>query len=177
VTRPRRLAAGALALFAVMQPAAAAAQDRDCALLRTMTARDGSALRTLRFGYEPGIGISFFLGRNRADFPPANECEFDTDAHDANFECRWRFGTYAEAVAFHDPLLAQVRRCLGIAFTTGATDTAASAWTIMRSNRAEIVQVADDEEYDENAVSVTIELVESSHPELVRYHVTLGVER
>ncbi|HEX8644427.1 MAG TPA: hypothetical protein VF702_11005 [Allosphingosinicella sp.] len=176
MTRLRRIAAGALALFAAVQPAAAAAQDRDCALLRAMTARDGSALRTLRFSYEPGTGISFFLGRNRADLPAANECEFDTDAHDPNFECRWRFGTYAEAVAFYEPFLARARQCLGVEFTAGPASTAASAWSVIRTNAAEITEVAEGEEFDENAVRVEVELIESSHPELVRYYVTFGVE-
>jgi hypothetical protein len=174
MTRLRRIAAGALAFFAIAQPAAA--QDRDCDLLRAMASRDRSAPNALRFGYEPGAGISFFLGRNRAGLPSANECDLDTDAHDANFECRWRFGTYAEAVAFHDPLLARARRCLGVAFTAGTANTAASAWTIMRTSAAEISEAADNEDFDENAVRVVVELVESSHPQLVRYYVTLGVE-
>ena len=136
------------ALFAIAVaanlPAPAAAQDRDCRTLRAFANADGRNLADLQLGIDPGSGVELRSGRDSSELSDAKSCDVEADRNGILASCQWQFRDYASAVAFFEPMLERLRRCLDHRLPTGQITSGTSGWLVMRRHQAEIVTAGSE---------------------------------
>jgi hypothetical protein len=120
IPRERASRASALALLAAAWLATPAlAAERGCRTIRALTNADRRDFADLRIAIGPDSGVSLRTRSREAELEAADECRLSREGDRRDLSCRWRFPDRAQALAFFEPLLARMSRCLG----TGLTET------------------------------------------------------
>ena len=136
------------ALFAIAIAATltapAAAQDRDCRTLRAFANADGRNLADLQLGIDPGSGVELRSGRDPSELSDAESCDVEADRNGILASCQWSFRDHAGAVAFFEPMLERLRRCLDHRLPAGQITRATPDWTVMRRHQAEFVAAGSE---------------------------------
>lgn len=128
-----------LAIFlAGSGPAGAEAQGRDCAVIRALTNADGRKFADLKFNVDPRSGFSVRAGRGKSDLTDPESCDVDYDQSDIDLSCQWRFPDYAAALAFFDPLVEKMRRCLNVPLPSTVIASPSPGWMALRKNEADL---------------------------------------
>lgn len=65
----------------------------------------------------PDSGVSLRARSHQAELEAADECRLSSEGDRRNLSCRWRFPDRPQALAFFEPLLANMGRCLGAGLT------------------------------------------------------------
>ncbi len=134
---PGRLLFLAFAIAATA-PAQAATQSRDCATVRALANADGRKFADLRFNVDSRSGFSVRVGRGKADLTDPESCDLNYDQSDIDLSCQWRFPDYAAALAFFDPLVEKMRRCLNVPLPSTAIASPSPGWMALRRNEADL---------------------------------------
>jgi hypothetical protein len=138
----RRRHPGRLALLAsvlaVAVPAKAEVQGRDCVTIRALANADGRKFADLRFNVDSRSGFTVRVGRGKADLTDPESCDLNYDQSDIGLSCQWRFPDYAAALAFFDPLVEKMRRCLNVPLPSIAIASPSPGWMALRKNEADL---------------------------------------
>lgn len=161
---------GALAAIALLNAAPALAQERDCRTIRAMADADGRGHGALRFAFAPSNGLLVSAGNARPDFPNPQSCELSSEGDDVDQQCHWRFADHAAAIAFYDPFLEKLRRCLATALPQATIAPGDPNFVVMRRNESGDLGLRHAQ------VDVTLYLAESNFGPSSTYHVYLGID-
>jgi hypothetical protein len=125
-------------MLAVAVPAQVEAQGRDCDGIRALTNADGRKFADLRFNVDSRSGFSVRIGRGKPDPADPESCDLNYDQSDIELSCQWRFPDYAAAVAFIDPLVEKMRRCLNAPFPSAEIAARSPGWLAIRKHEADL---------------------------------------
>jgi hypothetical protein len=155
----RRRDPGRLALLAgflaVAVPAPTDAQGRECGVLRAVTNADGRKFADIRFNLDTKSGFSVRVGRGKSDLADPESCDLNYDQTDITLSCQWRFPDYAAALAFFDPLVEKMRRCLSVPLPSAEIAPQSPGWLIMRKHEADLTAGKGDTRVEISLVEYT----------------------
>ncbi len=123
-----------LAAICLSTPALAA--ERDCRTIRALANADRRDFADLRLAMGPDSGVSLSARSRPADLEPADECRLSREGDRRDLSCRWRFADRAQALAFFEPLLERMGRCLGTGLTQVEIEGAGADRAATRSHQA-----------------------------------------
>ena len=165
------------ALFALLAASAVAtpgqAQKSDCATLRALTNADGRKFADLRFNVDARSNLTVRVGRGKADLTDPESCDLNYDQSDIDLSCQWRFPDYAAALAFFDPLVEKMRRCLNVPLPSTEIASRTPGWMALRKNEADLTAGKGDTHVELSLIEYTPDAAASDG---VTYYVDLNSE-
>ena len=153
----------------------AEAQRRDCSTVRALANADGRRFADLHFGVDPKSGVSVRAERGKPDLANPETCDLDIDRTDSTLSCQWRFPDYAAAIAFFEPLLERMRRCLASPLPAVEIATKSPGWLILRRHQAEFTVGEGETSVELSLIEYTRE-ADDSLPASLDYFVDLTSE-
>ena len=130
------MAAALTLLAAALLSMPALAAERDCRTIRALTNSDRRDFADLRLAMGPDSGVSLRTRSHQAELEAADECRLSREGDRRDLSCRWRFADRAQALAFFEPLLARMGRCLGTGLTQAEATGITPGREAMRSHQA-----------------------------------------
>lgn len=111
------------------------AAERDCRTIRALANADRRDFADLRLAMGPDSGVSLGTRSRRAEIEAADECRLSREGDRRDLSCRWRFADRSQALAFFEPLLDRMGRCLGTLLSPAEAEGIPAGEAALRSHQ------------------------------------------